>query len=259
MTRPISKLTKFILSLPRTLPPKEVIARAKAKGMSASKSNISRVRRMKRVSAAKPAAAKSALPGKPANEASPTSKPAAQSKSAFIRALPATMSASAVVAKAKAAGIKMGEAYVYNVRGRAAGKGKKGKPAAKRLATRQAVLSSVPPKGPVPPTKADFVREHPTLSPRAIVAKAKAAGIHIGVHYVYNVRAQGKVGGKRVRVAAIAKPSRPTVVNGGHSSADARMETLLKYVAAELGLKRALEILEGERARVRAVLLSVPS
>ena len=261
MTRPISDLTKFILSLPRSIPPKEVIARAKAKGMSASKSNISRVRRMKRPGAAKPVLSKPALPAVHAAAASAASKPIGQSKSAFIRSLPATMSAGAVVAKAKAAGIKIGEAYVYNVRGRAAGKGKKKvAAAAKKLVVRPTAPTSAA------PTKAEFVREHPTLSPRAIVAKAKAAGIQMGVHYVYNVRAQGKVAGKKTRLPAIARPTKPVVTrparpaihSDSHFSTDARMESLLKSVAAELGLKRAMEVLEGERARVRAVLSSVP-
>jgi len=45
MARPPSTLSKFILSLPRSLPVKEVIAKAKAKGLKATESNIYRVRR----------------------------------------------------------------------------------------------------------------------------------------------------------------------------------------------------------------------
>jgi hypothetical protein len=46
------------------------------------------------------------------------------SKAAFVRSLPATTPAKEVVAKAKAAGIKLSEPYVYNVR--ATSKAKKG-------------------------------------------------------------------------------------------------------------------------------------
>jgi len=45
MARPPSALSKFILSLPRDLLVKEVIAKARAKGLKATESNIYRVRR----------------------------------------------------------------------------------------------------------------------------------------------------------------------------------------------------------------------
>jgi hypothetical protein len=48
MARPISKTTKFILSLPKTLSVREVLAKAKAGGMKTSESNIHRVRRLHR-------------------------------------------------------------------------------------------------------------------------------------------------------------------------------------------------------------------
>ena len=46
MARPLSKLSEFILSLPRDLPAKQVMAAAKAKGLKATESNIYRVRRL---------------------------------------------------------------------------------------------------------------------------------------------------------------------------------------------------------------------
>jgi hypothetical protein len=46
MARPISKTTKFILSLPKTLSVREVLAKAKAGGMKTSESNVHRVRRL---------------------------------------------------------------------------------------------------------------------------------------------------------------------------------------------------------------------
>ena len=46
-----------------------------------------------------------------------TDRPAKKvNKSAFVRALPSTLSAKDVVAKAKAAGVKLSEAYVYTIR-----------------------------------------------------------------------------------------------------------------------------------------------
>jgi hypothetical protein len=46
MARPISKTTQFILTLPKTLPAKEVLAKAKARGIETSENNVHRVRRL---------------------------------------------------------------------------------------------------------------------------------------------------------------------------------------------------------------------
>jgi hypothetical protein len=51
MARPISKTTQFILTLPKTLPAKEVLARAKARGIETSENNVHRVRRLHAASA----------------------------------------------------------------------------------------------------------------------------------------------------------------------------------------------------------------
>jgi hypothetical protein len=52
------------------------------------------------------------------------------SKTAFVLSLPSTMSAKEVLAKGKAAGLKLTEAYIYSIRSKA--KGREGKPAARR-------------------------------------------------------------------------------------------------------------------------------
>jgi hypothetical protein len=48
MARPISKTTTFILSLPPTLPAKDVLVKAKSRGISTSENNVHRVRRLHR-------------------------------------------------------------------------------------------------------------------------------------------------------------------------------------------------------------------
>jgi hypothetical protein len=50
-----------------------------------------------------------------------------------------------------------------------------------------------------------------------------------------------------------ASTSKPAT-NGGPPGTNTSVEDLLKAAAAELGLGRAIEILQGERARVRAVI-----
>ena len=121
MARPQSDLTKYILSLPTTLGPKAVVAKAKEKGYVTSEKNVHRVRSAKRKSGAAPAAAKKASPPKAARKSAPkaTAKRGAKggvNKSAFVRGLATSMSAKDVVDKAKAAGITLSEKYVYNVR-----------------------------------------------------------------------------------------------------------------------------------------------
>jgi hypothetical protein len=47
-----------------------------------------------------------------------------KSKAAFVRSLPRTMSAKEVIAKAKAAGLKLSPAYIYVIRSKTSGPGK---------------------------------------------------------------------------------------------------------------------------------------
>jgi len=164
----------------------------------------------------------------------PSKMPVTQSE--FIRNQPATLSADQVVAKAKSEGFKIDRNLVYKVRSRLIANGK---------LSRNTKTS-----------KADFVRAHPNLSPKEIVAKAKAEGIKFGVGYVYNVRGYDKTVGKR-QAAATKGASKPVATIGSRSSSTsggAKAENVLKAVAAEIGLGRAIEILAGERAKVRAVI-----
>jgi hypothetical protein len=155
------------------------------------------------------------------------------SKSAFIRSLPATMTAPEVVKKGKAAGVMFSTQLVYNVRGR-------GKPKAKR--SDHPGLSKATAR---PASKAAFVRSlPPTVPAKAVVAQAKAAGVTLMEKYVYVIRALAK--GKRPGRAGVSVP-RPIATP---SSA----ESLLKALGAELGLARAIAMLEGERERVRKLI-----
>lgn len=96
-----------------------------------------------------------------------TSKKRSVNKSEFIRKLPATLSSREVVAKAKAAGIKFDETYVYRVRALARSKRKNG--AKPGLARTVAPNVSAAPKPTT--TKAAFVRGFPpTIPVKAVVA-----------------------------------------------------------------------------------------
>jgi len=165
----------------------------------------------------------------------------ALTKSDYIRQQPATLSAAEVVAKAKAEGIRFAPVLVYKVRGRAKAKGK---------AKKTAAPAKTSPSTKAPKSKAAFVRGLPASTPaKEVVARAKAAGIKLGVSYVYNVRGAAKMRAKKRQRAARSGASVPRPITTMSSA-----ESLLKAVAAEIGLGPAIEILSGERARVMAVI-----
>ncbi len=176
--------------------------------------------------------------------------PKSPNKSDFIRSQPASLSGPEVVAKGKAAGIKFSSQLVYNVRGGS----KTPKETAKKTSTAKPTAAA--PKIPTQ-SKADFVRSHASLSPKQILTKAKAAGIKLGIAYVYNVRGYDKTA--RKKKAARKPTTRATTPRAGAAAprpitTSTKTETLLRAVAAEIGLGRAMEILSAERAMVRAVI-----
>lgn len=192
----------------------------------------------------------------------PTTTSAAKpNKSDFIRKQPATMSAAEVVKKAKAQGLDLRAGLVYEVRRMAKAKAKattapRKTPGVKKAAPKATpmVSKSVPSKKPAP-SKASFVRAHSNLSPKEIVAKARAEGIKLDVGYVYNVRGAAKAGGRKkvVKQAARRATGRTVIAPTRSVGTASPAESLLRAVAAEIGLGRAMEILSGERTRVQAL------
>jgi outer membrane PBP1 activator LpoA protein len=177
-----------------------------------------------------------------------TPKKPTPNKSDFIRSQPTSMSAAEIVVKAKAAGINFAPVLVYKVRGRAKTK-KAGTKTAPAIVTTAPMTSATKPAK----SKSAFIRSLPSTTPaKEVVKQAKAAGIKLNVGYVYNVRQAAKKVAKSQRAAG--SPTVGKVVNGGGSSVSSSTENLLKAVAAEIGLGPAIEILQGERARVAAVI-----
>jgi len=174
-------------------------------------------------------------------------------KSDFIRSQPATRSAAEVVAKGETEGMTILPGLVYEVRrkAKAHAKGKASKAAAP---TTNAISTKPSTSTKSPKSKAAFVRGLPASTPaKDVVKKAKAAGIKLGISYVYNIRGAAKMAAKRKRAAA-KSPSLSTVVSTAAWSVAKHAETLLRAVAAEIGLSRAIELLHGERARVHAIV-----
>jgi hypothetical protein len=173
-----------------------------------------------------------------------------QSKADFVRGLSSTMPATAVIERGKAVGIRLSKNYIYRVRtwANAAAKSKARKSSEKPSAGKGGAARESA------GSKASWVRAHPNLSPKEVVEKAAAAGIKFGVHYVYNVRRHQKSGaGNRRREARTLLDRKGAAVPRPITTASTA-ESLLKAVAAEIGLGQALEILAGERARVRAAI-----
>lgn len=109
-----------------------------------------------------------------------------------------------------------------------------------------------------PQSKAAFIRSLPAAMPvKDVVAKAKEAGLKIADTYVYWARSAAKKGSaKRKSVKQAARRATPRTGPAVSRPIATRTsaEDLLKAVAAEIGLGRAIEVLQGERARVHAVL-----
>jgi DNA-binding CsgD family transcriptional regulator len=147
--------------------------------------------------------------------------PGPKSGAAFVRSLPRTMPAAEVIEKGKAVGVKLSAAYVYTARARS---------------------STVTPK---PPTKSDFIRSQPAgLSTPELVAMGKAAGIKFTPQLANKVK----------RAAATSPAAKTDRSAGGSTVSASSAENLLRAVAAEIGLGRAIELLHGERARAHSLL-----
>lgn len=92
-------------------------------------------------------------------------------------------------------------------------------------------------------SKADFVRALPADMPaREAVTKALEAGLNLSENYVYTIRYEAKKGSKKTREPRTAK---------GHSN---DVVDLLRAAASEIGLSRAISILQDQQNTLRAVL-----
>jgi hypothetical protein len=103
-----------------------------------------------------------------------------------------------------------------------------------------------------PQSKADFVRSlSKTMPATLVIERGKAAGVQLSKNYVYRVRSWANAAKSQNKKAP---KTTPTATKSAAATLDSSAERLLKAVAAEIGLGRAVEILSGERARVRAVI-----
>jgi hypothetical protein len=216
--------SEFIRTQPVDMPAAEVIAKAKAAGIGVKSGLVYEVRALeRRKTAARKAPVVADVKGKPATAtATPApKKPAATSpisKSDWIRAQPASLTAAELVAKAKEAGIKMEPVLVYTVRGRAKAKDVTAKAVAAHSEAGRTQLDLFP--AAVAPNAVTPI----TPEPAAVVAPV----------------------GPKPEPAPTPVPNAPA----GRTTA----EDLLRAVASEIGLRRAIGLLEEQRARVLNVI-----
>jgi lambda repressor-like predicted transcriptional regulator len=123
----------FVRSLAFDTPSADVIARAKAKGMTLTRNDVHAIRAIAR---------RKSDPGKTSTKSKKSKRGGAINKSAFVRSLGSDLSAADVIAEAKAKGITLSAAQVYTIRANARRKGEVGGARAKPAAVSGRAASS---------------------------------------------------------------------------------------------------------------------
>jgi hypothetical protein len=102
-------------------------------------------------------------------------------------------------------------------------------------------------------TKSDFVRSQPADMPaKEVVAKAKVAGLSISDNYVYTLRYEAKK--KAGKTPGASKGSKKTASVKSTKVSSNGVEDLLRAAASEIGLSRAIMILQEQQTVLRAAL-----
>jgi hypothetical protein len=107
----------FVRSLSFDTPSAEVIAKAKAKGMTLTRNDVHAIRAIAR---------RKQTPGKGTGPSRAVRRSGGVNKSAFVRSLPGSLSAAEVIRRAKDKGIKLSAAQVYTIRANARRKADEG-------------------------------------------------------------------------------------------------------------------------------------
>lgn len=137
--------TQFVMSLPHEVSAKDVVARAKAKGLALTEAHVYKIRSTNKSKAAggKAAAkggkagAKKAAPAKKAGKKAAGKAASGQDKRAFVLSM-GNAPAAEVLKKAKKAGVALSKAYLYTIRAEGGAKKAAGKKAPKKAAKKAA-------------------------------------------------------------------------------------------------------------------------
>ena len=246
----------FIRQQPATMSARDIIAAGKKAGLIFTDSLVYLVRGKQGGKAApkKPEAKRT-----PAKKA-PASKGASPSKSEFIRNLPLTLSAKEVVAQGKAAGSSSTTTTSTRSGGRprrrAGGEDRREEDlpeedAAKKTTSKASSKIATAPKSKM--SKADFVRQHPSLSANEIAAKAKAEGMKLDANHVYTVRSYDqRAAAKKKGAKKLGAASTPVVTKTGHSAKTAPAISKPAASNGTSGSATSVEDLLCGRCRARA-------
>jgi hypothetical protein len=150
--KPYGNKTKFVMGLPRDLPAKQVVEKAKQQGIVISEAHVYKIRSTNKGKtpasrASAGASGRSSAKGTPsAPKGRASSASASSSKRDFVLSFPPTTPASEILRKAKDSGIGLSKAYLYTIRNAAgakpAGRGRGAAPASSARAARAAAAST---------------------------------------------------------------------------------------------------------------------
>ncbi len=194
--------------------------------------------------------------GNAAGAPGPADNGTTQTKTAFVLSFPAEMPAKKVVARGKEAGVALTERAVYKTRYlskvRAQKSGRKVAVKAMATATPPAAVAKSR-RGAGDGRASALIRATPLeVKASEVVATARARGIRLTAGLVYAVRGQMK---RSVRPAGAPVAARNAVVATRHEGAKVgERERQLISLAVDLGLSRAIDLIEGVRAKVKAMI-----
>lgn len=128
-TKPYGNKTKFVLGLPREMPAKQVVEKAKQQGITITEAHVYKIRSTAKSKPAAKGAARGRAPA-PAKAASGPANAAGLSKREFVLSFPPETPASEILRRAKEAGLGLSKAYLYTIRSSAGSAVKRGRGAA---------------------------------------------------------------------------------------------------------------------------------
>ena len=235
MARPLSELTKLILSLPSDMRVADVVAKANEKGMTTSKGNVHQVRSKHGGKAAK-GSRKPAQPTKKTSAKGGAGHRSSPKKEAIL-AIGLNKPTVEIIAAAKAKGVKV---------------------SSKKRAPRAA--ASAPGAGGGGLSKSDFIRSlSSALKASEVVKAGKAAGVKLDVDYVYKVRRLAKQGRGHTRAAVKAAPAAkrgpgrpPTTASS--SSSNANTAQGFRKLVLELGISHARQLIDDVAKKLEAIV-----
>jgi len=213
-----------------------------------------------------------ALPA--ASDAAPAAVEKKQTKTSFVLSFPADVPAKEVVAKAKEAGIAITEKAVYKTRylsrNKASKTAKKPPVKAAPKAVKKAVTPAKKPgkRGPGDGSASAFIRQQAlSLKASEVVAAGAKQGIKITPGLVYAVRGQMKKAGakapkapsaatgkRRGRPPSAAKATPKAAPKAVVMAGGGDRERQLVQLAVDIGLGRAIELIEGIRAKIGSLI-----